>query len=162
MSEAIEKTELGEGLATRYVSLRKRRRGQTRMQPPLTPMIDVTFQLLIYFLLTATFREAEGQIPGSLPQTAGVTAGQKAEFEPTKVLLVPIGTSDELVEYRIEGGEATQDAEKLYQDLRVRKEQLDAPLVISVNPRVRWEYVVEAFNQAVRAEYEDIGFVVAR
>jgi biopolymer transport protein ExbD len=158
MSDAIRKSELGEGLSTRYVSLRKRRRGQTRMQPPLTPMIDVTFQLLIYFLLTATFREAEGQIPGSLPNTSGVTAGQKVEFEPTKVHLVPRGVSNELVEYRIEGGEASSDPQKLYEDLRIRKEQLDAPLVIQVNKEVRWEFVVEAFNQAIRAEYEDIGF----
>jgi hypothetical protein len=30
--------------------------------------------------------------------------------------------------------------------------------VIQVNKEVRWEFVVEAFNQAIRAEYEDIGF----
>ena len=36
------------------------------IQPPLTPMIDVTFQLLLYFLLTTEFREDEGQIPGSI------------------------------------------------------------------------------------------------
>ena len=34
----------------------------------MTPMIDVTFQLLLFFLLTCEFRESEGMIPGTLPK----------------------------------------------------------------------------------------------
>ncbi len=33
----------------------------------MTAMIDVTFLLLIYFLTTTTFRQDEGQLPGTLP-----------------------------------------------------------------------------------------------
>ena len=44
---------------THYESARKKRaRPKAKMQPPLTPMIDVTFQLLLFFLLSFTFRQA--------------------------------------------------------------------------------------------------------
>jgi biopolymer transport protein ExbD len=40
-----------------HVSQRtKRGRLKPKMAPPLTPMIDVTFLLLLYFLLTINFR----------------------------------------------------------------------------------------------------------
>ncbi len=40
---------------------------KARVSAPMTAMIDVTFLLLIYFLLTTTFRQDEGQLPGTLP-----------------------------------------------------------------------------------------------
>jgi biopolymer transport protein ExbD len=38
-----------------------------RMQPPLTPMIDCTFNLLIFFLLAPSFSLSEGYLTTNLP-----------------------------------------------------------------------------------------------
>jgi biopolymer transport protein ExbD len=125
-------------------------------------MIDVTFQLLIYFIVTATFRQAEGQIPGSLPADLGQVQ-QKVTVEPMRVVLMPGLTDDRAVQYRIDGSQPTDSPAVLYDRLQARKEVTPDPtLVIAAHPRVRWEYVVEAFNQAVRAAYEKISFQVAR
>jgi len=56
-----------------YSPPRKRReKPKVKMQPPMTPMIDVTFQLLLFFLLTCEFRETEGNIPGTLPSKGNI------------------------------------------------------------------------------------------
>ena len=41
----------------------------------MTPMIDVTFLLLIFFLLTLKFRVLEGKLSAYLPKDAGPNAG---------------------------------------------------------------------------------------
>jgi len=146
-----------------YVSAReKRERPKSKMQPPLTPMIDVTFQLLLFFLLTFTFREAEGQIPGSLPEegTGGISAQQQLE-RPVTITLRPAGRFRESVIYEISDlSVSPQNAADLYQQLAARAKQvgLEVPVVIKPNGNVRWEYVVDAFNQAIAVKFKNIGF----
>ncbi|MHC4606521.1 MAG: ExbD/TolR family protein [Planctomycetota bacterium] len=41
-------------------------------QPPLTPFIDVIFQMLIYFMLTMHFKELEGKLLSQLPKDKGL------------------------------------------------------------------------------------------
>ena len=43
---------------------------ETKME--MTPMIDVTFLLLIFFLCTIKFKILEGKIPAYLPKDVGV------------------------------------------------------------------------------------------
>ena len=81
---------------------RKRGRGKPKMQPPLTPMIDVTFQLLLFFLLTFQFREREGQIPGSLPNTGqGGQADQVELLVPIRISLRPVNQTATRVIYEV-------------------------------------------------------------
>ena len=146
-----------------YVSARtKRERPKPKMQPPLTPMIDVTFQLLLFFLLSFTFREAEGNIPGTLPEegTGGVAAQEMLD-RPIIVNLRPTGDRREFVIYEIsELSVSPRDAKELYAQLVMRRGQLGKQVPVVIKPRgdVRWQFVVEAFNQAVRAQFENIGF----
>ena len=145
-----------------YEPPRKRRRESATMQPPLTPMIDVTFQLLLFFILTFTFREMEGQIPGALPKkgTGGVSAKQTLS-KPIRVRILPVDARKRAV-YEIEGvNERIEDPEQLYQILIGRQRALDSkegPVIIKPEAFVRWQYVVEVFNQAVRARFKNIGF----
>jgi biopolymer transport protein ExbD len=121
------------------------------VQPPLTAMIDVTFQLLLFFLLACEFRESEGQIPGSLPG-----AGRPVDIRPIEVTLRRSGQVG-MAYYQLSGAaEVITSPQELYRRLRGRQEALqsrDVPLVIRPEPTVPWEFVVEAFNQAVRAEF---------
>ena len=127
-----------------------------RMQPPLTPMIDVTFQLLLFFLLACEFRESEGQIPGTLP---GPPSGGR--FEPITVTL-RCSAVDTSAYYRLSGlTETITGPQQLYERLMERRAALgsrDVPVVIRPSGNVPWEFVVEAFNQAVRAEFTRVGF----
>lgn len=47
----------------------RRRREEVRNEPlNMTPMIDVVFQLLIFFMLTMQFKEVEGKLLSQLPR----------------------------------------------------------------------------------------------
>jgi len=149
---------------TRYVSARQQRaKPKAKMQPPLTPMIDVTFQLLIFFLVATEFRQPEGNIPGTLPQ-APIAADQPAVdfLDPLKITIRPGSGSVEVI-YELEGaGFQINDPERLYEQLRsYRKAHGDSkeiPVIIHPLYTVPWNLVVDAFNQAIRAGYESITF----
>ena len=145
-----------------FVSPRKKRRGpRPRMQPPLTPMIDVTFQLLLFFLLTFTFREAEGLIPGTLPK--GDVGATTLTDQPSIHIRVRPAPGDPLGAVFEVKGESRQfrQAGELHAVLEARKLTEGSertPVVIEPRGDVLWEHVVNAFNQAVRAKYVKIGF----
>ena len=153
-----------------FVSARKQRgRPEGPMQPPLTPMIDVTFQLLLFFLLTFTFRQAEGQIPGSLPAAAAALSVDVPET--MEIVLRPAPgatTEDRACSYLLRQGEQpirqTTSPRQLYDLLEAQKQKLgefgaaEVPVVIRAAKDVPWRYVVDAFNAAIRAEFQKIGF----
>ena len=145
-----------------YVSERKQRGQQeAKIQPPLTPMIDVTFQLLLYFLLTSTFKPDEGQIPGSLPKQ-GAAAASSTPRPPIRIDLRPRGINREYVTYEVDNLGAVDKQEDLYKVLMTRRQSPsvsgETPVQIRPWANVRWKRVVGAFNAAVRAKYENIGF----
>jgi len=123
---------------------------------PLTSMIDVTFLLLLYFLLTTTFRQAEGQIPGDLPKTDG-----RRIARPILIHLRAVGPGGAGVLYEMSGiDDSIRSPKGLYAKLTARRQQwgsTEVPVVITGRSDVRWQYVVEAFNQAVRAGFAKVG-----
>lgn len=60
--------------------MRFRERGSEELKPNLTPFIDIIFQLLIFFVLTAKFIAFEGQLQAYLPKDRGL--------QPTNPVLV--------------------------------------------------------------------------
>jgi biopolymer transport protein ExbD len=122
----------------------------------LTPMIDVTFLLLLFFLLTFTFRQAEGQIPGSLPH-GGVDPLEIC----IEVVVRPTGEHRQGVVFEIDGAMVqTSSPRELGDRLMAIKRQIkgDASVIIRARGDVQWRWAVEAFNQAVRAEYRFVGW----
>ncbi len=118
---------------------------------PMTAMIDVTFLLLTYFLLTTTFRQNEGQLPGSLP------GGGPVPPPATRIRLEvsAVGENCQSVVYSIAGWNrplrSPQDLAESFQAMR--PEDGREPIVeIHAGRAVRWRYIVEAYNQAARAE----------
>ncbi len=62
---------------------RKRRRHGENSEPVLemTPMIDVTFQLLIFFMCTIKFKVLEGKLAAYLPKDVGVNTSPAEPIE---------------------------------------------------------------------------------
>jgi len=148
-----------------YVSPRKKRSlPPVKIQPPLTPMIDVTFQLLLFFLLTIVFRMEEGMIPGSLPQKGLGAPSVDPLKEPITVRLLADGEFGKDVIFEVDSRSMTSGKE-LYEFFVGRIEFLggskDSPVIIAPQGTVRWQWVVEVFNQAARAEFKEIGFAPA-
>ena len=66
----------------------------------MTPMIDVVFQLLTFFILTFRIVEAEGDFAVRLPLAAGPSASALDALPPLQIRLVA-GPAGELAEVRL-------------------------------------------------------------
>ena len=133
------------------------RPGRPKASRPLTAMIDVTFLLLLFFLLTFTFRQAEGLIPATLPRGNG----HGPEFRIVVDVVPPLGPLDGDAGVFFIDNDRFDSAESLYRELERRKAALQwagHAVVIKPAPGVRWQHVVDAYSQGVRAKYQTICF----
>ncbi len=144
---------------------RRRRRAASRgvsIGVNLAPMIDVTFLLLIFFLVTTTFERAEGILASDLPEV------ETAESVPLPVSPIIIrrtqtGPGHEEFSITIDNfPNAPQSFEVLPEFLRQVQQQpgfdRKTPVVIVAESNVRWDHVVGCWNAALRAGCERIAF----
>jgi len=161
--EFVQPTEASDEVH-HYVSERNKRALQpASVQPPLTPMIDVTFQLLLYFLLTSTFQPNEGEIPGTLP-SAGHTTAPDDPLKPIRVTVSPEGMMAENAQYQVGRLAPVTTPEELFEALAGQRRQFpdaDIPVVIKPQGDVRWQFVTEVFNAAIRAKFKKIAFATS-
>jgi biopolymer transport protein ExbD len=162
----VEKTE-----TVHHVSAKERRKKQTAQvgQLNLTSMMDVVFQLLIFFVLTAQFVIDEGIIPADLPQ-GQATPTESVEL-PKEPLIIFLRSAGDNCVISIEGTPPMQgDFQALFDRLNAWRLDTqnpngvylpDNPLVIRPQGKVRWKDVVNAFNQCVRAKYIRVSFAEA-
>ena len=57
------------------------------IKPDMTPMIDVTFLLLIFFIVTLKFKTLEGRLDAALPKDVGVNQSEAEEVEKIDLLI---------------------------------------------------------------------------
>jgi len=144
-------------------SKKKNRKPRPQPSVPMTPMIDVTFQLILFFILTFEFRETEGMIPGTLPNKGSFAQAVTDVPPPDPIQIKVIPSANRLMaSYEMTGiGTAIQTPRELGLLLQQRREQINSaevPIVIFPSPDVPWGFVVEAFNQAKLARFQKIGF----
>jgi len=125
-------------------------------------MIDVTFQLLIFFLLTTTFRMQEGTLPGSLPKIPPPIVGGGAQLH---VYVRPGAAGG--VRFEIQGvATAMTSPADLHRHLEGRLRAVGGQEYVNVLIHVRgdaeWRWAVEAQNQALRAGFRQVGFAFAQ
>ena len=163
----IEYTETVHHTTTRQ----KSRRGAAKVaQLNLTSMMDVTFLMLIFFILTANFNAAEGIIAANLPTGVSDADPIKPNQEPLKIVLRAIDA--EHVTIWVERQPLIHDGDfnklyKLLRGMRWSKKnptgalEPDNPIIIKPLKGIRWDYVVNAFNACVRAKFENVNFAEA-
>ncbi|MFP4029380.1 MAG: ExbD/TolR family protein [Candidatus Brocadiia bacterium] len=132
-------------------------RERWRASLPLTPLIDVTFLLLLYFLLTSTFQKPEKQLMTPVPSSGG----KQSILLPIHISLTPAGEFNRDVRYRIDDGQLTADVSEVKGALVGRARRIDdpdVPVIIHADRDVRWAYVIEVFNAASVAGFEAVTF----
>lgn len=128
----------------------------------LAPMIDVTFLLLIFFLVTTTFERAEGVLASDLPEMGAVPA-VPLPVSPIVIRLVQTGPGHDDFTITIDRfQEVPKDFDTLPDYLREIQQQpgfdVQTPVVIVSEHDVRWDHVVGCWNAALRAGCERIAF----
>ncbi|MFN3166852.1 MAG: ExbD/TolR family protein [Phycisphaeraceae bacterium] len=142
-----------------HVSQRKKRKkgvGGEEIQLQLTSMIDVIFQLLIYFVITANFMIDEGTILATLPGNAAPTNQPPPPVIPVNIEMT---SADDGVTYTLTVDNNRIDGvTQLYAYLKSQNYDEDQQVQIKPQGDVRWQHVVNVFNACVRAELSEIGF----
>jgi len=128
----------------------------------IAPMIDVSFLLLIFFLVTTTFERAEGILASDLPRDTR-TPSVALPVSPIVIRLAPDGVSGDDVAIRFDHFEyEPEDFAALPGVLAQIHEEpgfdRQTPVVIVAENDVRWDHVVNCWNAALRAHCERIAF----
>lgn len=131
---------------------RHRRRGP--MQLSIVPLIDIVFLLLVFFLLTASFRPQEGFLPTNLPKQSAVA--EPAELEPVPIWVVTMPNGDCQVRIsREEPIPVSADAmvegfgkvKKTIHNVFVQqKRTVENPIRIIPTPQTKWDHVVKTYH----------------
>jgi biopolymer transport protein ExbD len=153
-----------------------RRRRRHRAQPlniNLTPMIDVTFLLLLFFSVTTTFKRAEGYLPAKLPTGAGRSAVARPAGATRPAVDLPVNPIvvhvqqfgpgradyrlrlDHFVNTPATFSELTQVLQQIHGNPGF---STDTPVIIAAEPDVAWDHVVNCWNSTVAAGCKNIAF----
>lgn len=140
-----------------------RRGGPQSDNSTMTPMIDVVFQLLIFFVWTSSFQVIEQILPSQM------TAQTGNEESPTDVpppeadfdqVVIRIGWDGSTPQWRINNSPVATLAE-----LRTHLENLyrvkqDATIILHPEPTVPLEHVINAYDQAKLVKFTKVSFAV--
>ena len=66
---------------------RRKKKKFEEIKPDMTPMIDVTFLLLIFFIVTLKFKVLEGRLDAALPKDRGTSTSEAEEIEKVDIML---------------------------------------------------------------------------
>ena len=145
-----------------HVSAKKRRGLKpAKMELTLTSMIDVIFNLLIYFVVTANFIENEGMLLAQLPGIATAPENEPPPLtEPLQIDLREHGGNATRVQIYLNdtplNGNFSELAAQLKGLLANQTYQATDNVEIRSTNRVRWTYVLNAYNQARRVGFDKI------
>jgi len=140
-----------------------RKRGPAKCEPPMTPMIDIIFNLLIFFLLTPSF-QSDGYLTTNLPSELGPNPKEQTKVPRIKIDLFEEGAQGKEVSIVLN---ETQSLGSSFDLLRAELKRLQVkglkqthPVLVAPTMAVRYKWVVLAFDSAVAEEYKNIQFSV--
>jgi biopolymer transport protein ExbD len=143
----------------------KKKKGSRPVKPELNviPLVDVMFMMILFFVLGTRFRQNEGQIPATLPKVdQAMVQSETTPEDIPRPIIVKVSTDEkEAVSYQVAGIATTiTDPQQLFEKLAGMKQTVGDKGAIIIQPTTdtKWQYAVEVFNQAVRAEFKSIGF----
>ena len=164
---------------------KKRKLQLTDVPCDLTPMIDVTFLLLIFFVLNLKFKVEEGEIESFLPKNRGQGSGTpQIDLSEVRIKLLwyddggsPTKSKEGNVILKVgrkpynNMGDITPDNSnqhpvwtQLYDEIVKQKDgykgnaETGLPCIIDAREHVPYRYVMRALNEVVRAGIKDVTF----
>jgi biopolymer transport protein ExbD len=136
---------------------------------PITPMLDMTFQLMAFFIMTFKPQDTEGQLPILLPKDdASKNSVASPEIPPDEVDDYKLGvysTSGRVDSLTLKVG-ASQEAfsgptmfETLRQKLSAFKKPTDRPAKITIEStdQLRYAELIRMMDECKKAGFESVG-----
>jgi len=123
---------------------------------PMTPMIDVVFQLIIFFLCTTRFSPIERVLPMQLdwPGTEGLVTDVTPDIQDlTEIVIVLQGDRDSFA-MTLNGRPLASLGELRSALMSLGQIRLDVPIIVDPGPDVRISNVIDVYDLC-----REIGFV---
>jgi len=98
----------------------KRKKKFEEIKPDMTPMIDVTFLLLIFFIVTLKFKVLEGRLDAALPKDRGSSTSKAEEIEKIDIQLYVADPGD--LDFEIDPKTKKTTTLKAYSGRKIRIE----------------------------------------
>ena len=140
-----------------------RRGSETDLDTAMTPMIDVVFLLLVFFVWTASFQIVEHILPSEMSELVGSDASENIEPPPPKDIediVVKIGWDGQIPTWRI-NDQNVPSLSAVGEKLKTISEiQVDATVILRPEPVVPLGHVIEAYDIAKLSGFEQISFAV--
>ena len=137
----------------------------------LTAMIDVTFLLLIYFLVATEFKLGEEVYRLDLPERLPAELDRdpfELDEEPLRIEVISTGMGPRNCTLRIDGPypqpRSFDELERFLAQRRISEANpggmfhADHPLIVRPASDARWEHTIEAFNAVVKSGYSNVTF----
>jgi biopolymer transport protein ExbD len=159
------------------VSPRWRRRKHIEIRVPalnITSFLDMSFCLLMFLTLSASFSAGEGVLTANLPVGIGGTGDPNPTPEtltqPLHIIVSSSGGDDCRIQIE-ELSNAPPTFTALVDMLTsLRRDPVknpngpyppETPVTIKPSSDVKWQHVVNAFNSAIKARFENVAFAEA-
>ena len=136
---------------------------------PITPMLDMSFQLLAFFIMTFKPAPTEGQIAMTLPKQEGgtsITMPSPADEKPVRFVVRVTATPEgKIAGMTLTEAESAKAATDLKADTRLLLSELKksfeqnggrAKLTFELDPKLLQEHVVALIDAAYGAGFSDI------
>jgi biopolymer transport protein ExbD len=154
------------------VGRKNREAAESTFEPDMTPMIDVTFNLLIFFLCNVHFKLLEGKIPAYLPRDVGVnTVPVDRQVEKVEIQVARRDTSidrrtawvwdESQIEIRVQGRRMS-GLRELHDTIRkLREADPEAKATLRPAPGTLYIDSVKVVNECLRAKLVNLTFAGA-
>jgi biopolymer transport protein ExbD len=144
---------------------------QVEADLPIVPMLDMSFQLLAFFIMTFHPAPTEAQIAMSLPppeQGGGIGIPDPSADKPTKFVVHVVASETGTIKsmsIREEGSAVAEakdigaDIANYFKELKSRAQELKgkpAKLTLELDEKLLEAYVVQLIDHGIRAEFSDI------
>jgi biopolymer transport protein ExbD len=124
----------------------------------MTPLIDVIFLLMIFFLLTINFHMPEGVINNQLPQLAEQNSDELSKDWETVRLRVKLVREDMRLKIYLQ-----ERVIYSYEDLLQYLNELPNDILIVIEPddKVPYKHVIGVYNMCIKSKKKDIVFSIS-
>ena len=123
----------------------------------MTPLIDVVFLLMIFFIMTLNFLEPEGILENRMPETARrIATEQQKDWETVRIHI-----AHDSVRPRISLQEREiRDIKDLLRNLNLLPR--DIMIIIDPDSKVAYKHVIDIYNTCLKSKKTNIAFSISR
>lgn len=123
----------------------------------MTPLIDVVFLLMIFFIMTLNFLEPEGILENRLPETARRTATERQkDWEIVRIHILDAGGRPQIYLQERE----IKNPKDLLQNLNLLPR--DIMIIIDPESKVAYKHVINIYNTCLKSQKINIAFSLSR